>query len=76
VAESDFDRDGSYPGFTAVGRNLSDLKKWAAIVRTAERTGKLWQLGELVQPLERAAPDIQSTWGGYWRRPSVGQLPF
>lgn len=63
IAESEFEKDGRYRGFTAVGRNLADVKRFAALVRWCERTGKIEDLAWQVVPLERET-GVQSTWGG------------
>jgi hypothetical protein len=63
VAESEFKRDGRYRGFCAVGRTLTDVQRFATLVRWCERTGKIEELAWLVVPLERET-GIQTTWGG------------
>jgi hypothetical protein len=44
TAESEIERDGFYRGFTAVGRTITDVKEFAALVRWCERTGTLEDL--------------------------------
>jgi len=63
IAVSELERDGRYRGFCAVGRTLADVKRFAALVRWCERTGKIEDLGWQVVPLERET-GIQTTWGG------------
>ena len=63
IAESELVRLGRYRGFCAVGRTLADVKRFAALVRWCERTGKIEDLGWHVVDLERKT-GIQSTWGG------------
>jgi hypothetical protein len=46
TAESEIERPGFYRGFTAVGKTLSDVKEFAALVRRCERTGKMERLSE------------------------------
>ena len=41
AAESEIQRPGFYRGFHAVGKTLSDVKEFAALVRWCERTGSL-----------------------------------
>jgi len=52
-----------YRGFTAVGKDLADVKRFAEIVRWCERTGKIEDLGRQLVTLEEEA-DFQTTWGG------------
>jgi len=64
TAESEIERPGFYRGFHAVGKALSDVKEFAALVRKCERTGSLERLSEM-------HPDgfesrMQTTWGGNW----------
>jgi hypothetical protein len=65
IAESEIEADGSYRGFTAVGKTLADVRQFASLVRWCERTGTLEHLSEM-HPAgfqER----MQTTWGGNWR---------
>jgi hypothetical protein len=39
TAESEIERPGFYNGFTAVGKTLADVRKFAALVRWCEQTG-------------------------------------
>ena len=41
TAEYEIDRRGFYRGFTAVGKTLSDVWDFGAIVRWCERSGSL-----------------------------------
>jgi hypothetical protein len=64
TAQSEIERPGFYRGFTAVGRNLSDVKEFAALVRWCERTGSLERLSEMhPRGFEQR---MQTTWGGTW----------
>ena len=63
IAESELERDGRYRGFVAVGKVLADVKRFAALVRWCERTGKIEDLAWQVVDLERET-GIQTTWGG------------
>jgi hypothetical protein len=63
VADSEFKRDGRYRGFYAVGRTLTDVKRFSTLVRWCERTGKIEDLGWQVVALENET-GIQTTWGG------------
>jgi hypothetical protein len=60
-----------YRGFYAVGKNLADVKEFAALVRWCERTGSLERLSEMHPP--GFDNRMQTTWGGDWyphkRRP-------
>jgi hypothetical protein len=64
TAESEIERPGFYRGFHAVGRTLSDVKEFAALVRWCERAGKLEQLSEMHPPDFESR--MQTTWGGNW----------
>ena len=64
TAESEIERPGFYRGFYAVGRTLSDVKEFAALVRWCERTGSLERLSEM-HP-EGFESRMQTTWGGNW----------
>ena len=44
IATSEYEKAGRYRGFTAVGRTLTDVKRFAEIVRWCERTAKLRSL--------------------------------
>ena len=72
IAESDDWKGGRYRGFCAVGTKLSDVKRFAEIVRWCERAGKIEELGWHVVALEKET-GIQSTWGGnfYHRTPLI-----
>src|ERR1035441_118239 len=50
TAESEIERPGFNRGFTAVGKSLSDVKEFAALVRWCERTGRWERLSEMHQP--------------------------
>jgi hypothetical protein len=50
TAESETERAGFYRGFTAVGKTLTDVKEFAALVRWCERTGSLERLSEMHPP--------------------------
>ena len=50
TAQSEIERPGFYRRFTAVGRRLSDMKEFAALVRWCERTGSLERLSEMHPP--------------------------
>jgi hypothetical protein len=64
TAQSEIERPGFYRGFTAVGKNLADVKEFAALVRWCERTGKLERVSEMHPPdFEKR---MQTTWGGNW----------
>lgn len=66
TAQSEIERPGFYRGFTAVGKTLTDVKGFAALVRWCERTGKLERLSEMHPPgFEQR---MQTTWGGNWFR--------
>ena len=71
TAQSEIEAPGFYRGFTVVGRTLSDVKEFAALVRRCERTGSLERLSEM-HPLG-FEKRMQTTWGGQWyphkRRP-------
>lgn len=60
TAESEIERPGFYRGFHAVGKSLSDVKEFAALVRWCERTGKLERLSEM-HP-EGFESRMQTTW--------------
>jgi hypothetical protein len=64
IAESEVERPGFYRGFTAVGKTLSDVKEFAALVRWCERTGTLERLSEMHPPGFESR--MQTTWGGNW----------
>jgi hypothetical protein len=64
TAQSEIERPGFYRGFTAVGKTLSDVKEFAALVRCCERTGKLERLSE--RHPEGFEKRMQTTWGGNW----------
>lgn len=53
IAESEFEKNGRYRGFTAVGRTLADVQRFANLVRWCERTGKIEDLAWQVVALER-----------------------
>jgi hypothetical protein len=74
IAESEHEKDGRYRGFCAAGKKLSDVKRFAEIVRWCQRTGKLEDLGWHLVPLEKET-GIQSTWGGnfYPRTPGTAR---
>ena len=55
---------GFYRGFTAVGKTLSNVKEFAALVRLCERTGSLERLSEMHPPGWEKR--MQTTWGGDW----------
>jgi len=64
IAESTIERPDFHRGFTAVGRTLSDVKEFAALVRHCQRTGTLEHLSEMHPPdFDRR---MQTTWGGNW----------
>jgi hypothetical protein len=63
TAESDYENLGRHRSFFAIGRTLSDVKRFADIVRRLERTGKIEDLGSQLVPLEEET-GIQTTWGG------------
>jgi hypothetical protein len=64
VAHSEIERPSFYRGFTAVGKTLTDVKEFAALVRLCERTGSLERLSEMHAPgFEKR---MQTTWGGNW----------
>ena len=64
TAQSEIERPDFYRGFTAVGRTLSDVKEFAALVRWCERTGCLERLSEMHPPdFENR---MQTTWAGNW----------
>jgi len=64
TAESEIERPDFYRGFHAVGKTLSDVKEFAALVRYCERTGTLERLSEMhPSGFENR---MQTTWGGYW----------
>jgi hypothetical protein len=64
MAHSDIERPSFYRGFTAVGKTLTDVKEFAALVRLCERTGSLERLSEMHPPgFEKR---MQTTWGGNW----------
>ena len=64
TAESEIERPGLQRGFHAVGRMLSDVKEFAAMVRRCERTGGLERLSEMHLP--NFEDRMQTTWGGDW----------
>jgi hypothetical protein len=64
MAQSEIEAPGFYRGFTAVGRTLSDVKEFAALVRWCERTGSLERLSEMHPPSFEGR--LQTTWGGNW----------
>jgi len=64
TAESAVEAPGFYRGFTAVGKTLSDVKEFAALVRWCERTGTLERLSEMHPPGWENR--MQTTWGGSW----------
>jgi len=64
TAESAVEAPGFYRGFTAVGKTLSDVKEFAALVRWCERTGTLERLSEMHPPDFESR--MQTTWGGNW----------
>jgi hypothetical protein len=64
IAQSETERPGFHRGFTAVGRRLTDVKEFAALVRRCERTGLLERLSAMHPPgFEKR---MQTTWGGNW----------
>ena len=64
TAQSEVERPGFYRGFTAVGRSLSDVKEFAALVRWCERTGSLERLSQMHPPDFEGR--LVTTWGGNW----------
>jgi hypothetical protein len=64
TAESEVERSGFYRDFTAVGKTLSDVKEFAALVRYCERTGLLERLSEMHR--RGFEKRMQTTWGGDW----------
>ena len=64
TAESEIERPGFYRGFHAVGKTLTDVKEFAALVRLCERTGSLERLSEMHPPGFESR--MQTTWGGNW----------
>ena len=64
TAQSQIEAPGLYRGFTAVGKTLSDVKDFAALVRWCERTGLLERLSEMHPPNFESR--MQTTWGGNW----------
>jgi hypothetical protein len=63
IATSGYENAGRYRGFTAAGKALADVKRFAKIVRWCERTGKMEDLSWQVVPLEEGT-GIQTIWGG------------
>jgi hypothetical protein len=64
TAVSESERPGFYRGFTAVGKRLSDVKEFAALVRLCERRGLLERLAEMHPSAWKQR--MQTTWGGTW----------
>ena len=64
MAHSEIERPGFYRGFTAVGKTLADVREFAALVRSCERTGSLERLSEMHPPGFESR--MQTTWGGNW----------
>jgi hypothetical protein len=64
MATSEIEEPGFYRGFTAVGKTLTDVKEFAALVRWCERTGLLERLAEMHPP--DFDNRMQTTWGGHW----------
>lgn len=64
TAESTIERPGFYRSFTAVGKTLSDVQEFAALVCWCQRTGTLERLSEL-HP-SGFEDRMQTTWGGNW----------
>jgi hypothetical protein len=61
-AESEMEKTGTYRGFCAAGKRLSDVKEFAALVRWCERTNSIAHLSEMHPKDYRGR--WQSTWGG------------
>ena len=57
MAESEIERPGFYRGFHAVGKTLTDVKEFAALVRLCERTNSLERLSEMAARLGKTNAD-------------------